>query len=339
MKTNNFLKLILIFLCVTPLLAYSKNYTKEKEVRTFINLMVKSDNFDRKYLEKIFKKVNVQNSSLKYYTKVKKPDFEVKKYHGSWDRYEKKLLNDRRIELGAKFMKKNLKTLYKAYKKYGVQPEYITAIIGVESYYGEYMGTYPVFDALTTLAFEENRRNKFFKSELRAFLKLMRKNNQNPKTVYGSFAGAIGLAQFMPSNFKKLAVDFNRDGKVRLDEDSDAIGSIANYFNKSGWNKKVPVATRVSYTGKRFTKLKTGYKYKYNRTRLKGIKPKNGKFYYNKKVHLIKLDRRKHDELWYGTKNFYVITRYNRSSYYAMAVHLLAQKIKKQYLKNRNKST
>ncbi len=135
----------------------------------------------------------------------------------------------------------------------------------------------------------------------------------------------MGLAQFMPSNFEKLAVDFNKDMKVDLNNEIDAIGSIANYFKHSGWNKHIPVATRVSYEGKRFNRFKTGFKHKYKRSKLKGIKPKDENFFYNNKVHLVKLNRKKFDELWYGTKNFYVITRYNRSSYYAMAVHKLAQ--------------
>jgi len=339
MKTNNILKIILLLVLSTSLFGYTKNYNKNKEVKNFIDELVKKDKFKKNELKKLFSNVSVQTSSLKYYTKVKKPKFEKKRYYGSWDRYEKKLLTKRRVKLGVDFMKRNKKALGKAYKTYGVQAEYITAIIGIESYYGEYTGTYPVFDALVTLAFEENRRNKFFKSELRAFLKLMKKEKQNPKKIYGSFAGAIGLAQFMPSNFKKLAVDFNKDGKVNLNTDVDAIGSIANYFNKSGWNKKIPVATRVSYKGKRFTRLKTGFKYKYKRSRLKGIKPKSSRFYYNKKVHLVKLDRQRYDELWYGTKNFYVITRYNRSNYYAMVVHKLAQEIKKAYRKSKRKST
>lgn len=339
MKTNNTFKIILILFLSTQLFAYKKNYNKQPDVRKFINSLVKNDNLKKKNLTKLFSRVSVQTSSLKYYTKVKKPKSATKRYHGSWDRYEKKLLTQRRIDMGVEFMKRNKKYLFKAYKKYGVQAEYITAIIGIESYYGEYTGTYPVFDALVTLAFEENRRNIFFKNELKAFLKLMKKEKQNPRNIYGSFAGAIGLAQFMPSNFKKLAVDFNKDGKVNLNTDVDAIGSIANYFNKSGWNRKIPVATRVSYKGKRFTRLKTGFKYKYKRSRLKGIKPRSSRFYYNKHVHLVKLDRQRHDELWYGTKNFYVITRYNRSNYYAMVVHRLAQEIKKQYNKSRRKST
>ncbi len=332
MKRINNIIFIFLTLFISNLFAYEKNYANDKEVKRFINDLTKHKKFNKKQLMKLFSKVEVQNSALKYYLKPKKADFKVKKkYYGSWDRYEKKLLNNKRINLGVDFMKKNKKVLYKAYKKYGVQAEYITAIIGIESFYGEFTGNYPVFDALTTLAFEENRRNNFFKNELKEFLILSKKNNQNPKKIYGSFAGAIGLAQFMPSNFKTLAVDFNNDNKIDLNNEADAIGSIANYFKKSGWNRYLPVATRVSYKGKRFNSFKTGFKHKYKRSHLKGIKPKDKNFFYNNKVHLVKLDRKRFDELWYGTKNFYVITRYNRSNYYAMAVHKLAQEIRKKY--------
>ena len=336
MKKIRFIQLFILLIFTTSSFAYNKNYYSNPKVKRFVNDLVKNHDFKKNELRKLFSKVSFQKSALKYYLKPKKRDFEVKKkYHGSWDRYEKKLLNTRRVDLGVDFMKRNKNALNEAYRKYGVQPEYITAIIGVESYYGEYTGNYPVFDALVTLAFEENRRNKFFKEELKEFLIITKKNKQNPKTIYGSFAGAMGLAQFMPSSFKRLAIDFNKDGKIDLYNETDAIGSIANYFKKSGWNKKIPTATRVSYRGKRFTRFKTGFKHKYKRSRLRGIKPKDKNFFYADKVHLIKLDRRKHDELWYGTKNFYVITRYNRSNYYAMAVHQLAQNIKREYKKMR----
>jgi len=332
MKKNIIIIFIfLIFLCSNSF-AYNKNYANNSDVKIFINDLAKNEGFDKKELINLFSKVEVQKSALKYYLKAKKSDIKImKKNYGSWDRYEEKLLNKKRIDLGIEFMKRNKKVLVQAYKKFGVQPEYITAIIGVESYYGLFMGNYPVFDTLSTLAFEENRKNKFFKNELKEFLKLTKKNKQNPKSINGSFAGAIGLAQFMPSNFKRLAVDFNKDNKVDLNNEVDAIGSVANYFQKSGWNKYLPVATRVSYKGKRFTKFKTGFKHKYKRSKLRGISPKNKNFFYNNKVHLVKLNRKKFDELWYGTKNFYVITRYNRSSYYAMAVHKLAKEIRKEY--------
>lgn len=334
---NFLLKLVFLLFIPFALFADIKNYNENKEVKEFIDKLVKDYSFDKKELESLFSSVEVQKNALRnYQISKKKKDSgqeqkEVKKRYGSWDRYEKMFLTDKRAKQGALFMKKHRKTLLKAYRKYGVQPEYITAIIGVETFYGKNTGRFPVFDTLTTLSFEKNRRNKFFKNELKDFLVLAKKNKDEPKKLYGSYAGAMGLAQFMPSNFEKLAVDFNNDGVVDLNNEIDAIGSIAHYFSKAGWNKTIPVATRVSYQGKRFDRFKTGVEHKYNRVKLTGIKPRSKSFYYPDKVHLIKLDRKKYDELWYGTRNFYVITRYNKSSYYAMAVHKLAKEIKKIY--------
>ncbi len=309
------------------------DYTGHDETKKFIDLMVKEDKFCPDELNALFANVELQHRSLKFYKTVKKKKKKKKKSYGSWSRYEKKLLNTKRVDKGIAFMLEHQKTLERAYKEYGIPAEYITAIIGIESYYGAYTGKHPVFDTLCTLAFEENRRNEFFTKELREFLKMTKREALNPRELKGSYAGAIGLGQFMPSNFEKLGVDFNNDGKVRISEPEDAIGSIANYFKQSGWKKGVPVATRVSYKGERFNKLKTGYLHKYSRNSLKDIFPKDKSFTYNDKVSLIKLERVKYDELWYGTKNFYVITRYNHSSYYAMAVHQLAQKIKEGYNK------
>ena len=317
------------------------DYTTNQKVQEFIKQLAKEDGFNAEALHQLFLQVDIQETALKYYAiakkkpkssvdkSTKKPTTKKKKrsYHGSWSRYESKLLNEKRITGGIDFMLEHKETLSKAQKKYGVPAEYITAIIGIESYYGRYTGNYPVFDTLATLAFEKNRRNKFFKKELREYLKMTRREMLDPREVHGSYAGAIGLGQFMPSNFETLGVDFDQDGKVRISQPIDAIGSIANYFKQSGWKKDVPVATRVKYEGVRFSRLKTGYLHKYHRKDLKGIYPRE-QFDYNDPVRLIKLNRHKYDELWYGTKNFYVITRYNHSSYYAMAVHQLAQKIK-----------
>jgi membrane-bound lytic murein transglycosylase B len=176
------------------------------------------------------------------------------------------------------------------------------------------------------LAFEPNRRSKFFKSELKAFLLMTKREKINPLKVKGSYAGAIGLGQFMPSNFKSLAVDFNRDGKVSMNDPVDAIGSIAHYLKQSGWKKGQEVAIPVFYFGDRYTAKKTGFGHKYSREELKDLRPRRATNYKGP-VYLIKLERGNYDELWYGTSNFFAITRYNHSDYYAMAVHQLAQKI------------
>ena len=325
------LMLLLLFMGVVE----AKDYNNKREVKNFINMMVKKHHFSKKKLQKLFRNVKFQQGALgmfnpKYRKKPKKPPKHYPK-HGSWDRYERSLLGETRVQKGVQYMRDYRSIFKRTYKKYGVPPEYITAIIGIESYYGYNRGKFPAFDTLTTLAFEPNRRSKYFKYELKNLLLLSKKEKFNPKNVKSSYAGAIGLGQFMPSSYDAFAVDFNKDGRRSLQTTSDAIASIANYFKKNGWRTGEPVATRVSYEGNRYNKRKTGYKYKYSRSSLVGITPKYGSWSYNGKVRLLKLDRYSYDELWYGAKNFYVITRYNHSSYYAMAVYQLAQKIKKSY--------
>jgi membrane-bound lytic murein transglycosylase B len=334
MKQIRFL-LILLFLWTSILEA--KDYNNKREVKNFINMMVKKHHFNKKELQKLFENVKFQQGALGIFNPKyrKKPKKEPKHYpkHGSWDRYEKNMLGEKRVNKGVQYMRKHRSILERVYQRYGVPPEYITAIIGIESYYGQNRGKFPAFDTLTTLAFEPNRRSNYFKYELKNLLLLSKKEKFNPKNVKSSYAGAIGLGQFMPSSYDAFAVDFNKDGRRSLQTTSDAIASIANYFKKNGWRTGEPVATRVSYEGNRYSKRKTGYKHKYSRSSLVGITPKYGSWSYSGKVRLLKLDRHNYDELWYGAKNFYVITRYNHSSYYAMAVYQLAQKIKASYKK------
>ena len=329
------IQLLLMLLTLLMGVVEAKDYNNKREVKNFITMMVRKHHFNKKELQKLFRNVKFQQGALgmfnpKYRKKPKKPPKHYPK-HGSWDRYEKNLLGESRVNKGVKYMRKHHTIFQKVYRKYGVPPEYITAIIGIESYYGYNRGKFPAFDTLTTLAFEPNRRSKYFKYELKNLLLLSKKERFNPKNVKSSYAGAIGLGQFMPSSYDAFAVDFNKDGKRSLQSTSDAIASISNYFKKNGWKKGEPVATRVSYKGNRYNKRKTGYKYKYSRSKLVEITPKYGSWSYNGKVRLLKLNRYSYDELWYGAKNFYVITRYNHSSYYAMAVYQLAQKIKNSY--------
>ncbi len=318
---------------------YAKDYTKNSKTKVFIKEMVDKYNFSKDELNILFSSVVFQKKALARYVRKhrpvivnKKPIKKIKRI-GSWDRYEGWILKRGRINRGAKYMKEHKATLQRAYHKFGLPPEYITAIIGIESYYGKNTGKFPVLDTLTTLAFESNRRNKFFKYQLQSFLLMTKKEKVNPKAIKGSIAGAIGLCQFMPSNYEKLAIDFNGDGKKQMNNHIDAIGSIAYYFKQNHWQKNAEVAVRVKYHGNRYTRLPTGYKHKYNRKNLKGINPIRT-FNYHGKVSLIKLKRTKYDELWYGAKNFFVITRYNHSNYYAMAVYQLAEKIREEY-KNR----
>lgn len=304
----------------------AKDYTKKPEVQRFINSLVHTYKMDRKYLLKLFSSVKEYHMPIRKYKKKSKHVDKKSKY-GTWDRYSRLKINPSRVRQGIRYIKRHKKIFDDVEKKYGVPKEYIAAIIGVETVYGGNVGKYPVFDNLVMLAFEKNRRNKFFKNQLKKFLHLSKTQKFNPKNVKGSYAGAIGLVQFIPSNYEHYGVDYDKDGKIRLQTAGDAIASVANYFKKNGWRRGEPVATRVKYEGRRFNRLKTGYKTAYHRASLGDITPYN-QWDYKGKVRLIKLNRKQYDELWYGAKNFFVITRYNHSAYYAMSIHQLAQKIK-----------
>jgi len=317
------------------LLLEAKDYTQKKEVERFIEKMVKEEHLSRWELRKFFMDVTLQRRSLgifnpKYRQNSSRKGNKTVPKEGSWTRYVRNLLSEEKVKLGVEFMHQHRQIFHKVYQQYGVPPEYLTAIIGIESRYGAKRGEYPVFDVLTTLAFEPNRRSAFFKRELIAFLRLAKQEKFNPKKVKGSYAGAIGLGQFMPSSYKHFAVDFDGDGRRSMQTVADAIASIANYFKKNGWRQWEPVAERVNYQGTRYREKKTGYRYKYPQSQLKGLKVRYA-WNYKKPVHLIKLERTNYDELWFGATNFYVITRYNHSDYYAMAVHQLAQRIKRRY--------
>jgi len=328
------LRYLILLIVVFSFSLNAKDYNKNEKTVEFINMMVKEYNYEKNYLEKLFSDVKVQKTPLRIYAKknktIKKKTKKVSyPTHGAWDRYVKYKVTPKRISQGISFINKYRSAFEDVEKEYGIPAEYIAAIIGIESVYGKNVGKFPVFDTLTTLAFEENRRNKFFTKELKNFIRLSKKHNIDPKKVKGSYAGAIGLGQFMPSSYEHFGIDFNQDGKVSLQHPLDAIASVANYLKENGWKKDEEVATRVSYTGKRFSKYKTGYNTKYHRKELKGIRPKHGTWKYYDKVRLIKLSKKSYDELWYAAKNFYVITRYNQSAYYAMSVHQLADKINK----------
>ncbi|RUM73558.1 MAG: murein transglycosylase B, partial [Sulfurovum sp.] len=205
-------------------------------------------------------------------------------------------------------------------------------IIGIETAYGVNFGKKKVLDVLTTRSMLPNRRNQFYTKQLEKFLIMTRQANLEPTELIGSNAGAMGYGQFIPSSYLEFGVDFNSDGKTDLWDAQDAIGSIANYFARNGWNSSIrQVAVRAKYHGNRFKRLKTGYKTKYSQYKLRKkykIKPRT-KMRYTGPVSLVRLNRATHDELWFGTHNFRVITTYNHSSHYGMAVFQLGEEVKK----------
>ncbi len=250
--------------------------------------------------------------------------------NGAWTRYRAKFLTNESISNGVSFWRRNQSALDRAASRYGVPPEYIVAIIGVETRYGGFVGKTRTIDALATLSFAYPRRAEYFSGELESFLIMARDEGLDPFTPRGSFAGAMGLGQFMPSSFREYAVDHSGDGHRDLWDPADAIGSVANYFVRHGWRSGEPVTVRARVSSPaRARAMKSGFKTKYGLGELsgRGITPA-GSLGRAGQVSLLELDARGGYEYWLGLQNFYVITRYNHSTYYAMAVHQLAQAIR-----------
>ncbi len=296
--------------------------------------MVSKYGFRRDYLYGVFSTVNRDTLSLKKYNVYGKPHKKRKANSiGSWDKYPRFVTADR-VANGVRFWRENRYYLEKAAYIYRVAPEYIVGIIGVETNFGRDTGKHRLLDALTSLSLEYKKRSKFFRKQLEEYLLLTKEQRLNPLAIKGSYGGAFGIVQFMPDSFRTYAVDFDGDGVKNLFDPADAIGSTANFFVKKGkWNSNIPVAMRVLYNKKRFYALPTGYKTEYSQSYLKslGMRPTSNFYGYRGPVSLIKLSKYDRDELWWGTKNFYAIARYNPRDYYIMSVHLLAQAVRKSY--------
>jgi membrane-bound lytic murein transglycosylase B len=249
---------------------------------------------------------------------------------GAWTRYRGKFLTEDNITKGVGFWQRHEAALERAAARYGVPPEYIVAIIGVETRYGSYLGKTRIIDALATLAFAYPRRAEYFTGELESFLVMARDEGVDPFGPRGSYAGAMGLGQFMPSSFRDYAVDFDGDGDRDLWSPVDAIGSVANYFSSHGWRPGEPVAVRAQVqSGSNAGLMKTGFSTSYGLNELagRGITPTRS-LGGASKASLLQLDIGSGYDYWLGSPNFYTITRYNHSTYYAMAVHQLAQAIR-----------
>jgi len=300
----------------------AKNATPNLE--TFITQVAKKNNLDEKSIRLILKQAQKKQSII---DAMNRPAEKKKQWH----EYRNIFLKQKRIDEGLIFWDKHQKILDVVSQKTGVPAEIVVAIIGVETNYGGNKGSYRVIDALYTLAFYYPKRSKFFTSELEKFLVLTTKEKISALKTKGSYAGAMGYGQFMPSSYLAYAVDYDKDGqRDLLDNVDDAIASVANYFKAHGWKKGQSVVHRA-YVDKGFTALKK-QKLKPSLT----VKELNNMGYHtkvklddNNKVSLTQLQQKDHMEYWFALHNFYVITRYNHSEMYAMAVYQLAQEIKK----------
>jgi len=292
------------------------------DVQAFIDEMVDKHGFDADRLTALFEQVQLKQKIIDAITRPaeSKP----------WHKYRPIFVTQTRIDEGVAFWQENQAVLERAEEIYGVPPEIVVAIIGVETRYGRHKGGYRVMDALATLAFEYPKRSKFFRSELEQYLLLTREENLDPLSIKGSYAGAMGKPQFISSSYRNYAVDFDGDGKRDLwNNTADAIGSVANYFKRHRWQPGAKV-TAPAIVGSNHIQVlvKQGYKPHSSLAELRqrGVTPKT-KLDPQAKAGLIELKTLAGREYWVGLNNFYVITRYNRSPLYAMAVYQLSQAI------------
>jgi membrane-bound lytic murein transglycosylase B len=305
----------------TSAFATPYNATNRNDVQAYIHQLVKKHHFEEDRLEQLFNTVTMDDEVI---ARVSKPA-EAK----PWYLYRELFITPDRINKGVAYFKEHEQTLARAEKLYGVPASIIVAIIGVETKYGANKGTFPVFNTLVTLAFNDGRRADFFKSELTEYLLLARENNFKPLLLKGSYAGAVGLPQFMPSSYRHYAVDFTNKGFVDLFENhADAIGSIGNYLNKHGWKKDAEIVIPASVAGDSYTQIvQKNFKPHLSVSDLERYNIMPTSSLHGNKTALIRLEEKNGNSYWLGLQNFYVISTYNKSELYVMAVYELAQSI------------
>lgn len=323
---------IFIFLLSFSLsgLLFSQDYLNRPEFEQLVKSLENSPNLDRDRLNSLFSSVKQQPKILEA---IARPAEKTK----TWAEYRPIFIHQQRIDGGIAFWKEHQETLLRASEKYNVPPEIIVAIIGVETRYGTQKGGYRVIDALATLGFDYPPRSAFFYKELEQFLLLEAYARIDLEKTMGSYAGAMGYGQFIPSSYRHYAVDFNNDGKIDLLHDPvDAIGSVANYFDKHGWKKGEAVAGRARINSAHYNQealaallnpgpLKPEHHVRdFTKYGLESVDHFAGK----EIASAIKLAGIDGDEYWITLHNFYVITRYNHSRLYAMSVFQLSQLIK-----------
>ena len=298
----------------------------EVEIAKFIGELVEKEGFDAEHLRNVFSEFHPKQSIL---DAISRPA-EAK----PWFKYRPIFVTNRRRNDGVVFWRENADELARAETQYRVPAEIIVAIIGVETFYGKHKGRYRVVDALATLGFAYPPRASFFRSELKHFLLLTREQGVHPLSLSGSYAGAMGMPQFISSSYRSYAVDFDRDGFIDIWENrSDVIGSVANYLNVHGWTAGEPIANRADAVEADVGSFLTdGLKPDIQLEKLldAGVKlaaTVTG----NPEVSFIALELAADTEYWLGMGNFYALTRYNHSALYAMAVFQLAEQIRSAY--------
>jgi membrane-bound lytic murein transglycosylase B len=306
-----------------------ERYGDRPEDRQFIEDMVSRHGFDREALSYIFQRAQYQPSVIKAISPPPSNTPGVR----SWLRYRSRFVEPIRIKAGMSFWDRYQPWISAASQQYGVPEEIIVAILGVETIFGRNTGNYQVVSALATLAFDYPRRAELFRGELESLLLLAREQNRDPLNYQGSYAGAMGLPQFLPSSIRNFAVDFDGDGQIDLQNSpQDAIGSVAHYMQVHGWVADLPVAVRARIApGAQLDELLANdINPTFSAAELaqRGVQAVDGVPVADKQALIELTTPGESPEYWLGSQNFYVITRYNRSSFYAMSVFQLGEAVK-----------
>lgn len=316
--------LLVSFFCVC---AAHADYSEHSDAQALIDELVAEEGLPRADLEAVLSSASYQQSIV---DAMNRPAERVL----TWADYRDIFLGENRISGGAEFWRANAEVLEQAEAEFGVPAQYIVAIIGVETLYGRITGSYRVIDALSTLAFDYPARATFFRSELKHFLTFTAEHQRDPLTFKGSYAGAMGLGQFMPSSYRAYARDYTGDGFADLWENqADAIWSVANYLQSHGWRRGEPVAEHVSLEETFDRSLITDElrpQYELGDLRQAGLED-SGVQPSGSEVTLLAMQGDDGEEYWLGYQNFYVITRYNISALYALAVFQVAEAVAERY--------
>ena len=298
------------------------NYGERPEVQAFVDRLVAEHGFERPWLADLFATTRRNDDVL---ARISRPAERAL----AWHEYRRIFITDKRIAGGADFWREHEHTLAAAEAAFGVAPAIVVAIIGVETFYGRYRGSFPVLQALTTLAFDYPRRGEFFLGQLEELLLLSREEGMDPRGFKGSYAGAMGFGQFIPSSYRNFAVDFDGDGKRDIwRNEVDAIGSVANYFAAHGWRGTAPVALQVQAAGDARGLANAGLDLKHTvgELRQRGVAGA-AEVPPDAPAALYRMENADGEEFWLALHDFHVITRYNRSAMYALAVLQLSEAV------------
>ena len=323
-KSSTFILRSVLLSIVT--LSIFADYENRDSVKGFVNEVAKKDGFDPQQLLSIFEQVEKKQRIIDL---ISRPAEKAK----PWHEYREIFVTAPRIAAGVEFWEENEAALNRAGSKFGIPIEIIVAVIGVETNYGRNKGSFRVMDALSTLAFDYPPRARFFRSELRELLLLAREENKDPLELIGSYAGAMGYGQFIPSSFRAYAIDFDGDGARDIwSNQTDAIGSVANYFFRHGWDGEGPIAVPVTVTDERADQFANqGLKPKRSIAELRKAGVEHVSLPDQTLGALFRLEGNGGWEYWLGLHDFYVITRYNHSHMYALAVVQLSAAVRSRW--------